>query len=448
MKYIFVAIILFISPVFTKAQVNFEDISFNQALAKAKGTGKLIFLQYEAKNCTQCNEVADKAFTDKKLGDILNSSFICLKISLENKDREKVSGIYHKGKGQFGSLFLYSDGTLIHSYPGSTTFIKKYEEEINKALTKASEGTNLLELEKQYKTGNRTPGLMEFLIQTKKSLDFSIDSLLDEYVLLLPADSLSSMRTLSFLTSMAPILESNASIILRRNADLFNRVWYSFPSTERAKINSSIGYKSIQKAISLKDEAYANRIAKFIKNTYTSNQIAGQKVFDYKLLEYYKGVNDTTLFFTHAVLYYDKYFMTITPDSIKKADSLRLRSMIPKLSEMEEVQEKRKGDTITYSKSIAFSQSTQTYANILKDAAEDFFLLTDNPVLLHKAILWVKKANEFYESYTAFNILGNLYLKTGQKTEAYEAKQKALLLKKKAGFDTKDLEIELIKLKD
>jgi len=75
---ILIFLLVFFIPAFS--QVQFEVISFEQALMKARETGKLLFLQFESPTCDQCNEVADKAFEDKKLGSQLKQGFICVKI--------------------------------------------------------------------------------------------------------------------------------------------------------------------------------------------------------------------------------------------------------------------------------------------------------------------------------------------------------------------------------
>ncbi len=93
-------------------------------MQRSKQTGKFIFLQFESDGCNQCNEVADKAFENKKLSELLEQTFICIKITTDHPDRNKVSSLYNKKEDSFGSMFINSDGTLIHHYAGSTTYYK------------------------------------------------------------------------------------------------------------------------------------------------------------------------------------------------------------------------------------------------------------------------------------------------------------------------------------
>ena len=441
MKITSLVTIFLLSTISAFCQINFENLSFDAALQKSKQTGKLIFLQFESEECQQCNEVASKAFEDKKLSKLLEQTFICIRIDIDHPDRNKIAYQYDRKDESFGSMFLSPEGTLIHDYPGSTTFIKIYEEHINKALTKAGEGVRVSALEKEYKNGNKVPGFMEMLMEMKKELHLETDSLLEDYVNLLPADSLSSLRTLQFIASMAPVLGSKADEKLRANNNLFNQSWYAISPPVRVGINSRIGYKSLKKAILEKNEQYAYRIASFVKATYTGNMSGGQKAFDYKMIEYYRETNDTLKYFKGAINYYDKYFMTISVDSIKKKDSLSLKALFEK----QPLPNPSQNGVVR--QTVRISPQTQFYNRNLSNASIFFYKMTDDPQYLATAINWSTRANEFFENYISQNTHALLLYKVGKAEEAIEWQKKAIELKKKQGFDTKNFEKELSDMK-
>ena len=440
-KTIFLTVFL-LGTIAAFSQLNFENLSFAAALERSSKTGKLIFLQFESDECLQCNEVADKAFKDKKLSKQLEQTFICIKITIDHPDRNKITYRYDRKDESFGSMFISSDGTLIHDYPGSTTFITTYEEHIDKALNKAGEGIRVSALEKEYKAGNKSPGFMEMLMEIKKGLNLETDSLLEDYVNLLPADSLTSVRTLQFIASMAPVVDSRPDITLRRNS-LFNQSWYTMSLPARVGINSRIGYKSLQKAIREKNEQYAYRVASFTKSTYIGNASTSQKAFDYKLIEFYRETNDTLKYFRSAVEYYDKYFMSVSADSIKKNDTLSLKTFFEKQG-LANTTTARNG---VFRQAVRVSPQAQFYNRNLNNAASFFYEMTDNPQHLAKAANWSARANEFYESYISQNTLALLLYKAGKEEEAIEWQNKAIELKKKQGFDPKGLEKELSDMK-
>ena len=84
MKLIFSTLIL-LASLQTSAQVAFEPLTFEQALTKAERDGKYLMVVLDAKGCDQCNEVADKSFATKNLGDKLSKIFIQQFISRKPK---------------------------------------------------------------------------------------------------------------------------------------------------------------------------------------------------------------------------------------------------------------------------------------------------------------------------------------------------------------------------
>ena len=428
-------------PLFS--QVDFKTFSFDKALEQSQKTGKLIFLQFESADCDRCNEVAAKGFEDKELGEIIQQSFICLKISAGHPDRKRIATLYNKKKEGFGSLFISGDGALVHNYPGSTTFANKYKEEIDKALTKASEGVRLKNLEKMYAEGNRVLGFLEFYMQIRKNLQLNTDTLLDEYVSLLPDDSLGSIRTFAFVISMTPILETKAYEKLGSFYAAINKKNYSSGYPLHPDIKNRIANRSLQKAIAEKDEAFALRIALFSKNIYPKDPGKAAKAYDSRLLDYYNGVNDTTHYLQQATVYYDKYYMNISVDSIRRKDTSNMNQLAKKQVPTLE----KKGDSLVKRIQIRYSPETQFLSNQLDNAARKFLELTKDPFYLVKALNWSTKAVELYDSYTAENTHALLLYKNGKKEEAIAWQEKAITLKKSRGLDTKELEKELADMK-
>ena len=440
-------ILLVLSAVFylqTHAQVSFRNISFDEALKESATKGKLIFIQFESATCTQCNEVADKAFSDAKLGEKMNQSFICLKITNNHPDRQKVAVLFNKTNLSFGSLFVAADGSLIHTYAKSSTMAKSYEEEAEKALAKAGEGNRMKNLEELYKNGNRNLDFLEMYITARKNLQLDTDGLLDEYVTLIPADSLQSKRMFVFLLLMNPIFES---VAYRKIEDFYlaiNKIKYNYQYPFHASVKSSIANKSIRKAIAEKNEAYALRIADFAKTMYPKDIDKSNKTYNGFLIDYYEGVNNTAKFLQLASEYYDTYYMPIPVDSVKKADTANMN----KLAQKQQGTKIKQGDsTVVIRKQIMYTSESGKFSSVLTGAARKFLELTDNADYLSRALKWSQKAIAFNETFTAMNVYALLLYKTNNKPEAISWQEKAIALKKKMGYDTKSLEKELSEMK-
>lgn len=425
-----------ISSLQLDAQISFSNLSFDMALSASKQTGKVIFLQFESVNCNQCNEVADKAFNDIKLGELVNATLIPLKITADHPDRNKIAATYNKSERSFGTIFLTGDGTLIHNYSKTSSQPKSYEEEIDKALYKAGEGIRISSFQSQYKSGNRNLAFLEEYMLARKTLRLDTDSLLNEYVTLLPQDSLKSVRTLLFIAEMAPVLNSKADSSLRKHYYSFIEAWNKLSGQKRIATNALIVYKSMNKAISEKNESYAYQVADFRKRTYSSDPKGGQQASEKEMIRYYLETKDTLNYLIRSVYFYDNYFMTIKVDSIKTKDSLNRKALFEKAP----ITPVENGGS---RKVVQYSPITQYYNRELNNAASAFYEMTNDPLYIAKAIKWSERANIFFESYISMNTHALLLYKAGKKEDAILWKKKAIEQKKKMGFDTRSLEKEL-----
>lgn len=423
-------------------QVHFLDISFEEALKQSKESGRFIFLQFESTDCSRCNEVAYKAFQDKKLASQLNQAFIPIAIGPSHPDRELIRSLCNiKG---FGSFFIDQNKTLIHSFPQSSSRASDYKKQVDIALTKAGEDIRLNELEKEYKNGNRTAGMLELILQKRKSLNLETDSLLEEYVTLLPADSMQSVSAIAFIAEMEPVLDSKADQAMRRNNALFNKAWYALDLQRRIAINNRIIFKSRQKAIQQKNERFAYRVAAFARATYSGqNNPAAFKSYDYNMLSFYKGTNDTLNYLLRALNYYDNYYMGLSVDSVQRIDSLTRQQL---LSTTQSRQVKR-GDTTVTTKMISYAPRGQFVARDINEGAWNLYKMSSDPLYIKKGLQWAAKANSFYESAESLDTWARLLYKSGNKAEAINKQEQAIAIQRKQGYSAKEYENILEKMK-
>src|SRR5438270_6715495 len=87
--------ILLIVSISSNAQSPFQNISLDQAFQKAKAESKFLFLQFEAADCNQCNNVAAKGLNNKELTVKLEQNFVCLKIDPNSPERSKIATSYN-----------------------------------------------------------------------------------------------------------------------------------------------------------------------------------------------------------------------------------------------------------------------------------------------------------------------------------------------------------------
>lgn len=94
-----------------KEGVNFENISFKEALAKAEKEQKLVFIDCYTVWCGPCKMLDENTFPSKMVGDYFRKNFVSLKI-----DMEKGEGVELAKKYKVGAfptmLVLNADGTV------------------------------------------------------------------------------------------------------------------------------------------------------------------------------------------------------------------------------------------------------------------------------------------------------------------------------------------------
>ena len=98
------------------AQTDFRHISFDEALTAAKSEGKLVFIDFYTSWCGPCKRLAREVFPDKKVGDYMNSNFVCLKLDAEKEGAELAKKF---NVSAYPTLVVVgTDGNAISSFAG------------------------------------------------------------------------------------------------------------------------------------------------------------------------------------------------------------------------------------------------------------------------------------------------------------------------------------------
>jgi hypothetical protein len=442
MRYFF-SIAFFICCLNGYSQVKFEKLGLNEALQKSSITGKMLFAQFQSESCEQCNDVADRAFQDPELAKIIAQRCIAIKIAVASQDRAEFVRRFPTAS-TLGTYFIIGSGELIHRFVQTTTLPSAYVNEINTAYNKWQEGIiTLKELDEEWTNNAGNVLAMEKLLDKRLSVSLPTDSLLEIYVKRLPPDSLNSKRLLTFIANHSPVLGSEADKILRRDRDVFNMVWYGIPLQQRINLNGKIVAKSLQKAIEAKNEAFVRVIAAFQVSTYDDrNSETARRNNDNLFLNYYQGVKDHEKYLKLKISYVDNYFMIYPVNFILQQDSIKRQSLLKNVP----------GDTVrgangvTIRKILSFAPVGQFYAKELNDGAWHIYTNTNDTSLLKKAVLWAKRANEFYESAASMDTYARLLYKTGNQKEAIEWETKAIQQQKDRMFSYKRFEDILQKM--
>ncbi|GAA0536660.1 thioredoxin family protein [Chitinophaga japonensis] len=172
----FLAFVLITIPLLTNAQdkgIHFINrLDWDQSLAKARSTNKLLFIDCYAIWCRPCRFMNDSIFSNQEVADFLNKNFINIKVKMDSaidgyqdgEDKQANVDMIKK-KYQISAyptfLFVEPSGELVYrivgTYESPESFIKK----ASKALDQDEQYFFLLE---QYNSGRRNPVFISRLI--------------------------------------------------------------------------------------------------------------------------------------------------------------------------------------------------------------------------------------------------------------------------------------------
>lgn len=134
-KRLFTLTITLLCSVVAFAQgVDFQDLTYREALEKAKAENKLVFMDCYTSWCGPCRIMANEVFPQKEAGDYFNPLFVCVKYDMENGEGPELAKQY--GVRSYPTfLLIRPDGTVQHRIVGSSElpeFIERVERGLNK----------------------------------------------------------------------------------------------------------------------------------------------------------------------------------------------------------------------------------------------------------------------------------------------------------------------------
>lgn len=139
-KILFSVLVLFsAATLYAQDGIDFFHGSFDEAKEKAESTEKLIFMDGYATWCGPCRWMAGNVFTDDKVGDFFNQSFVSLKMDMEKGEGPRLARIYRVRA--YPTLFiLNSEGKVLEKMEGAlpaedfiawaTKAVKKHQPEL------------------------------------------------------------------------------------------------------------------------------------------------------------------------------------------------------------------------------------------------------------------------------------------------------------------------------
>lgn len=413
-------------------QVKFQSLTLNDALTAARKEGKLVFAYFVSESCAQCNDVADRAFADRSLGDSMSARAIAIRIEPTSTDRDAFINRYNFNEG-LGAFFLRGDGDLVYRTNNTTSLGRSYIADLNKAWQRLTEGRATLQELDQLWRSETSLAAKEMNLARRRDLLLPLDSLLDVYVGLLPADSLQSFRCLQFISSLAPAMHSIAFQKSRADNDIFLQSWYRMPLQERIEINNMIVSKTLRHAVATKNIQLATQLGMFVWNiNNTASANARRQKYDGLWFSYYQGAKDTANAIKVGLHYFSTYYMSVSLDSIRRRDSMQLEKALAG-STRDTIME---GNKQRITRSAKVTPVGQHYASMLSLGARTLYLLDSRRANTTTILAFAEKATSFYASPEAYEIYAKMMYLEGQKAKALSVQAECIRLSEKTGIST------------
>lgn len=149
-KILLTAIALWICTFVFAQGVNFQDVTFKEALEKAKKENKFVFMDCYTSWCGPCKRMVAEVFSQEQVGKYFNEKFISVKYDMEKGEGVDLRNRY--GVGLYPTfLILDTQGKVCYKFIGFCPS----EDLLKHAEKGTSSVSDYAEMEARYQTGER-----------------------------------------------------------------------------------------------------------------------------------------------------------------------------------------------------------------------------------------------------------------------------------------------------
>lgn len=383
-------LLIFLFPIYVFAQggIQFQSMSWDEALAAAQKSNKLIFMDAYTTWCGPCKALEKYTFTDPSVGDLFNESFINVRFDMEQYPGLELAEKYEVNLYPT-LLFINGDGELVHRGCGAI----EIDELIALGKTALDENNSLAALQKKYDSGERSIELIDLYISALQNACQDLDSFLGDYFDQVPDSTLGQ--------------ETN---------------WYTFSEYDFDIYGSRFQYL-------LKNQSE-------LEQTVSKSEVQN-KIHDTFMVKYFDlaETEDFALFGVQSLQY-----MVGQNEFDRKAELTDFLNFgYGELSENWE---------LYADGAISFIEPELENPDLVLDVAWKFYLFVDDPEKLLKALNWTKHVLEAEEpNPSTIDTYASLLFKIGKKNDAIKYETQALQLAESWGEDVHHFEYQLAKFK-
>ncbi|MFN8310666.1 MAG: thioredoxin domain-containing protein [Chitinophagales bacterium] len=158
-----------------------HDLTFQQALDKARSEGRLIFMDCYTTWCGPCKRLASQVFPDSAVGAYFNRNFVNMKVDMEKGEGIDIATRYQI-RAYPTMLWLDENGAVKHKQVGGLdpAGLIAAAQKAGDPLPDMVSG-----MDKKYASGNRELPFLEDYLAARKASGLDVSKLFSEYLSLL-----------------------------------------------------------------------------------------------------------------------------------------------------------------------------------------------------------------------------------------------------------------------
>lgn len=345
-----------------RIQIKFEDSSWSSLLEKAKASDQLIFVDVYTNWCGPCKTMSKEVFTDPTIATFYNDKFINAHINAEEGEGLSFARKY-RIQAYPSLLFINGSGEVVHRATG----FHDVDEFRLLGETAVSPTGGLLEWNRLYREGERSPAFLQKLILAKyNAMEEDCMEVAEAYM-----RSQKDWSTLPNMQLIFNLIEDPASS------------WFDYMVDHREDFDLLFGR-----------EAVASKLQSlFLKKPLGKTGNPMKEV--------------------------DQFYAKVYPDMAPKLSAHFKMNYFRTIGNMKAFAEAADQYMSTYA---------STDPNELNNIAWTFFEYVEDLELLMKAVSWAEQSVALAPGYHNLDTLAHLFYKMGKRSKARKAAKQAIAL--------------------
>ncbi len=296
MRFILAAAIIIFSTLQVSADgIKFFKGSWKEALAEAKSSDKLIFMDCYTTWCGPCKAMARDVFPNAKVGDYFNDNFINVKMDMEKGEGKTLARKYSVNAYPT-LLFVDGSGKVVHMSKGAKPAAKF----INLGKTAMRKNDKSPEYVKQYEAGKREPDFLRRYAYSLRSAKKDYQRIANEY--LVTQKDFTTPTNLKFIYDFTNVADSRIfNLMIENKAAILTQ------DISRQEFNNKVmmsATNTVLNAVKFKNTGLVEEAKDAVKSGVPD--AAKQFAVEADMI-YYSGINNEAEFIKSASVFAKKF---------------------------------------------------------------------------------------------------------------------------------------------